>query len=43
MSPNVSLRDIAVGVTPFIVLMLAFIWLLYIFPGIVTWLPKTIG
>ena len=43
MSPNVELRDIIVGVTPFIFLMLGFIWLLYIFPEIVLWLPKTIG
>jgi tripartite ATP-independent transporter DctM subunit len=43
MSPNVELRDIIVGVTPFIFLMLGFIWLLYIFPEIVLWLPRTIG
>ena len=43
MSPNVELRDIIVGVTPFIFLMLGFIWLLYAFPEIVLWLPRTIG
>ena len=43
MSANVELRDIIIGVTPFIFLMLGFIWLLYIFPDIVTWLPRTIG
>jgi tripartite ATP-independent transporter DctM subunit len=43
MAPKIELRDIIVGVTPFIFLMLGFIWLLYVFPGIVTWLPKTIG
>jgi tripartite ATP-independent transporter DctM subunit len=43
MSPQVQLRDIAYGVTPFIFLMLAFIFLLYLYPDIVTWLPKQIG
>jgi tripartite ATP-independent transporter DctM subunit len=43
MSPNVELRDIIIGVTPFIFLMLGFIWLLYAFPEIVLWLPRTIG
>ncbi|MCU4178901.1 TRAP transporter large permease subunit [Bosea sp. BH3] len=43
MSDNVSLKDIAYGVIPFIFLMLGFIWLLYFFPGIVTWLPSKIG
>ena len=43
MSPNVELRDIIFGVTPFIFLMLGFIWLLYAFPEIVLWLPRTIG
>jgi tripartite ATP-independent transporter DctM subunit len=43
MSPNVAFRDIVVGVAPFLVLMLAFIAFLYMFPGIVTWLPSKIG
>ena len=43
MSGNVSLRDIAFGVTPFIFVMLGFIWLLYLLPDIVTWLPRQIG
>jgi tripartite ATP-independent transporter DctM subunit len=43
MSPDVAFRDIALGVIPFIVLMLAFIALLYAFPGIVTWLPSKVG
>ena len=43
MAPNIELRDIIIGVTPFIFLMLGFIWLLYIFPDIVTWLPRTLG
>jgi tripartite ATP-independent transporter DctM subunit len=43
MNPTIAFQDIVLGVTPFIVLMLAFIVLLYIFPGIVTWLPGKIG
>lgn len=43
MSGDVSLRDISYGVIPFIALMIAFIWLLYAFPGLVTWLPRQIG
>ncbi|WP_374449461.1 TRAP transporter large permease subunit [Stella sp.] len=43
MSGNVPIRDIAYGVTPYIFVMLGFIWLLYAFPGIVTWLPQQIG
>ncbi|WP_373356264.1 TRAP transporter large permease subunit [Pseudoroseicyclus sp. CXY001] len=37
---NVSLRDVALGVTPFIIVMLAFIVLLYAVPEIVLWLPE---
>lgn len=36
---GVPLRDIVLGVLPFVVLMLAFLVLLYIFPEIVLWLP----
>lgn len=43
MSGSVPLRDISYGVLPYIGVMLGFIWLLYIFPDIVTWLPRTIG
>ncbi|BBK40359.1 membrane protein [Allostella vacuolata] len=43
MSDTVSLRDISLGVIPYILVMLGFIWLLYIFPDIVTWLPRTVG
>jgi TRAP-type C4-dicarboxylate transport system permease large subunit len=43
MSPDIAFRDITLGVIPFIVLMLAFIALLYVFPGIVTWLPSQVG
>ena len=43
MSGNVPIRDIAYGVMPYILVMLGFIWLLYLFPDIVTWLPRQIG
>lgn len=43
MSGKVPIRDIAYGVIPYIFVMLGFIWLLYAFPGIVTWLPQQIG
>lgn len=43
MNPTVSTRDISLGVTPFILLMLAFIGLLYVFPDLVLWLPRTLG
>ncbi|MFD2239313.1 TRAP transporter large permease subunit [Aureimonas populi] len=37
---GVPLRDITIGVLPFVALMLAFIALLYVFPEIVLWLPR---
>ena len=40
---DVPLRDITMGVMPFVVMMLAFIVLLYIFPQIVLWLPQQMG
>ena len=40
---NVPLRDITLGVVPFVALMLAFVALLYIFPQIVLWLPGRMG
>lgn len=43
MSVNVSLRDIALGAIPFIFVMLGFIALLYLFPGLALWLPSTIA
>lgn len=43
MSGNVPLSEIAFGALPFVVLMLGFIVLLYMFPEIVTWLPKRMG
>ncbi|MGB6009371.1 TRAP transporter large permease [Castellaniella sp.] len=38
-APQVALRDIMLGVLPFVAIMLAFIVTLVVFPGIVTWLP----
>lgn len=43
MSGDVPLRTIVLGVLPFIAVMLGFIVLLYVFPGIVTWLPARMG
>ena len=37
---DVPLRDIVLGVLPFVLLMLGFIALLYVFPEIVLWLPR---
>jgi TRAP-type C4-dicarboxylate transport system permease large subunit len=39
MSGDVPLRDIVLGVLPFLAVMLAFIALLYAVPEIATWLP----
>jgi tripartite ATP-independent transporter DctM subunit len=39
MSGDVPLRDIVLGVLPFLAVMLAFIGLLYVIPEIATWLP----
>ncbi|BBK35052.1 membrane protein [Allostella sp. ATCC 35155] len=43
MSGDVPLRDIALGVMPYILVMLGFVALLYAVPDIVTWLPRQIG
>jgi TRAP-type mannitol/chloroaromatic compound transport system permease large subunit len=40
MSKDVPLGEIALGALPFVLLMLAFIALLYAFPEIVMWLPN---
>ena len=40
MSKDVPLGEIALGALPFVLLMLAFIALLYVFPEIVMWLPN---
>jgi C4-dicarboxylate transporter DctM subunit len=41
-APGVPLRDIMMGALPFVGLMLAFIVLLALVPGIATWLPDTL-
>ena len=41
--PEVTTRDIYVGVLPFIALQVIALVLLFIFPGIATWLPRAIG
>lgn len=38
-APSVPLRDIMLGALPFVGIMLAFIAVLVVFPGIATWLP----
>ena len=43
MSGDVPLRDIALGVIPFILVMLGFIAFLYVFPEVVLWLPQQTG
>jgi C4-dicarboxylate transporter DctM subunit len=42
-SPDIKNREILRGVVPFIWIMIAFIALLAIFPGIVTYLPNKVG
>ena len=41
--PEVSSKDIYFGVMPFVALQLVGLVLLFIYPGIATWLPKAIG
>ena len=41
--PEVTSRDIYVGVMPFVVLQVAALVMLFFFPGIATWLPRAIG
>jgi tripartite ATP-independent transporter DctM subunit len=41
--PEISTRDIYVGVLPFVLLQLIALVLLFFFPQIATWLPKAIG
>jgi len=41
--PGITTRDIYVGALPFVVLQMLAVALLFIFPGIATWLPKFIG
>jgi len=41
-APEVPLRDVMMGALPFVGILLAFILLLSVFPGIATWLPETL-
>ncbi|MDN3518587.1 TRAP transporter large permease subunit [Aquisalimonas lutea] len=41
--PGITTRDIYVGVIPFIALQAVALGLLFLFPGMATWLPETIG
>ena len=41
--PGVTTRDIYLGVTPFVILQVIALVVLFFFPGIATWLPKAIG
>jgi tripartite ATP-independent transporter DctM subunit len=41
--PEISTRDIYLGVAPFVVLQLVALVCLFQFPGIATWLPRFIG
>ena len=41
--PEVSSKDIYVGVMPFVALQLVGLVLLFLYPSIATWLPKAIG
>ena len=40
---DVSMRDIVLGVVPFAAVMLVVLVLLYLVPGIATWLPETMA
>ena len=40
MSGDVPLKEIVYGVMPFVGIILAFVVLLYLFPGVVSWLPS---
>lgn len=41
--PGVTTRDIYVGVIPFVLMQVLAVVIVYFFPQIATWLPKTIG
>ena len=41
--PDVTSRDIYVGVLPFVAMQLVALVMLFFFPGIATWLPRAIG
>lgn len=41
--PGITTRDIYAGAIPFVLLQMAAVALVFLFPGIATWLPKAIG
>jgi tripartite ATP-independent transporter DctM subunit len=41
--PEVTTRDIYRGIVPFVVMQLMALVLVFVFPGLATWLPKSIG
>jgi TRAP-type mannitol/chloroaromatic compound transport system permease large subunit len=41
--PEVTTRDIYRGIVPFVVMQLMALVLVFVFPGLATWLPKAIG
>jgi TRAP-type mannitol/chloroaromatic compound transport system permease large subunit len=41
--PEVKTGDIYRGVVPFVILQLLALLLVFLFPGLATWLPKAIG
>lgn len=43
LSDGVPLKEIVYGVLPFVAIILAFVVLIYLFPGIVSWLPDRMG
>ena len=41
--PNVTTADIYRGVVPFILMQIVALLLVFLYPGLATWLPKAIG
>ena len=36
-------RDIYIGIIPFVLMQVLALWLVFMVPGLATWLPKAIG
>jgi TRAP-type mannitol/chloroaromatic compound transport system permease large subunit len=41
--PEVKTRDIYTGIIPFVLMQVLALWLVFMLPGLATWLPKSIG
>jgi TRAP-type mannitol/chloroaromatic compound transport system permease large subunit len=41
--PEIATGDIYRGIIPFVVMQLVAVWLVFIVPGLATWLPQAIG